>query len=162
MIHSYSGSYEQAMQLIDLGFYISFGGAITYDNGVQALLRCGTNAPKVGDGTINTHKQIAVYGTKGFVHWTMWSWEAGYEGKIESGLHQYGDEDILGQAAMTEAMFDWLEESDAVHPLNLDAALNDFAVMLAIYASGLSRQVVTLPSEPVPDLIVTLRTMLGQ
>lgn len=32
MIHSYSGSYEQAKQLIDLGFYISFGGAITYDN----------------------------------------------------------------------------------------------------------------------------------
>ena len=32
MIHSYSGSYEQAKQLIDLGFYISFSGAITYDN----------------------------------------------------------------------------------------------------------------------------------
>ena len=32
MIHSYSGSHAQAMQLIDLGFYISFGGAITYDN----------------------------------------------------------------------------------------------------------------------------------
>ena len=32
MVHSYSGSYEQAMQLIDLGFYISYGGAITYDN----------------------------------------------------------------------------------------------------------------------------------
>lgn len=30
MIHSYSGSLEQAGQLIDLGFYLSFGGAITY------------------------------------------------------------------------------------------------------------------------------------
>lgn len=30
MIHSFSGSYEQAMQLIDLGFYLSFGGAVTY------------------------------------------------------------------------------------------------------------------------------------
>lgn len=30
MIHSYSGSYEQALQLINLGFYLSFGGAITY------------------------------------------------------------------------------------------------------------------------------------
>lgn len=30
MIHSYSGSYEQAKQLLDLGFYISLGGAITY------------------------------------------------------------------------------------------------------------------------------------
>ncbi len=32
MVHSYSGSYEQALQLINLGFYISFGGSITYDN----------------------------------------------------------------------------------------------------------------------------------
>ena len=31
MMHSYSGSYEQARQLIDMGFYLSFGGAITYD-----------------------------------------------------------------------------------------------------------------------------------
>jgi len=32
MIHSYSGSAEQARQLIDLGFHISVGGSITYDN----------------------------------------------------------------------------------------------------------------------------------
>ncbi|VAW55886.1 Uncharacterized metal-dependent hydrolase YcfH [hydrothermal vent metagenome] len=30
MIHSYSGSYEQALQLINLEFYLSFGGPITY------------------------------------------------------------------------------------------------------------------------------------
>jgi len=32
MIHSYSGSCEQARQLIDLGFLISVGGGVTYDN----------------------------------------------------------------------------------------------------------------------------------
>jgi TatD DNase family protein len=36
MIHSYSGSYEQARQLVDRGFYISLGGAITYDNAHRA------------------------------------------------------------------------------------------------------------------------------
>lgn len=35
MIHSYSGSYEQALQLIKMGFYISFGGAITYDKALK-------------------------------------------------------------------------------------------------------------------------------
>jgi len=30
MIHSYSGSYEQAVKLINLGFYLSFGGPVTY------------------------------------------------------------------------------------------------------------------------------------
>lgn len=32
MIHSYSGSTEQAKQLIDLNFYISVGGSVTYKN----------------------------------------------------------------------------------------------------------------------------------
>ena len=32
MIHSYSGSMEQARQLIDLDFHISLGGSVTYDN----------------------------------------------------------------------------------------------------------------------------------
>ncbi len=31
MIHSYSGSPEQAVQLIDMGFYLSIGGIITYE-----------------------------------------------------------------------------------------------------------------------------------
>jgi len=31
MIHSYSGSYEQAIQLVNMGFYLSFGGPITYE-----------------------------------------------------------------------------------------------------------------------------------
>lgn len=30
MMHSFSGSYEQARQLTDMGFYISFGGPVTY------------------------------------------------------------------------------------------------------------------------------------
>jgi len=136
-------------------------GAITYDNGVQALLRCGTNAPKVGDGTINTHKRIAVYGSKGFVEWTMWSWQVGINGVVESGVHEYGEEDILGQAAMTEAMFGWLEDDGALHPLNLEAAMRDFETMLAIYESGLSRRVVTLPAQPVSDLINSIRQTLN-
>ena len=30
VIHSFSGSYQQAKQLIDLGFYLGFGGPVTY------------------------------------------------------------------------------------------------------------------------------------
>lgn len=32
MIHSYSGSLEQAKQLIELNFFISIGGSVTYEN----------------------------------------------------------------------------------------------------------------------------------
>jgi len=41
MIHSYSGSYEQAKQLINLGFYLSFGGAISYDNAKKLRATAG-------------------------------------------------------------------------------------------------------------------------
>lgn len=36
MVHSYSGSIEQARQLIDMGFYISLGGSITYPEAKKA------------------------------------------------------------------------------------------------------------------------------
>ncbi len=35
VIHSYNGSLEQAKQLIDLGYLVSFGGAITYDRATR-------------------------------------------------------------------------------------------------------------------------------
>lgn len=41
MVHSYSGSYEQALQLVKMGFYISFGGAITYDNALKLRVVAG-------------------------------------------------------------------------------------------------------------------------
>lgn len=44
MIHSYSGSPEQALQLIDMGFYISIGGSITYEC-AKKLRRVATRIP---------------------------------------------------------------------------------------------------------------------
>ncbi|MEZ4661387.1 MAG: Gfo/Idh/MocA family oxidoreductase [Caldilineaceae bacterium] len=137
-------------------------GAITFADGVSALLRCGANAPYVlaGDARTNVHKRIAVYGERGFVHWTMWGWETNVDGRRESGHHNYADEDILGQAAMTEAMFDWLEDDAQAHPLNLDAALRDFDVMLKIYMSGLNHQAYTLEDAVQSGLIEALRNHL--
>lgn len=137
-------------------------GVIRYDSGVSALLRCGAVAPRVvTSGTTNVHKRIAVYGEKGFVHWTMHGWETRIDHKHARGEHVYAEEDILGQAAMTEAMIDWLADDTAVHPLNIDSALSDFNVLLGIYESALSRAVVTLPFTPSPDLVGKLRSALA-
>ena len=133
---------------------------IAFDNGIRAELQCGPQAPMVGREGIQTHKQVAVYGTRGYVHWTMWSWEMGCDGRVESGAHEYPEEDVLGQAAMTEAMFDWLEREEARHPLNLDAGLQDFNTVLGIYMSALQRRVIPLPVEPEPNLIASLRACL--
>lgn len=36
VLHCYSGSYEYAKQYLDLGFYVSFSGSITFKNSVRA------------------------------------------------------------------------------------------------------------------------------
>ena len=135
--------------------------AITYDTGARAQLQCGTNAPVVGSGRISRHKRIAVYTTRGHLDWTMSSWAVYRDGTLEVGDHDYPDEDILGQAALTESMFDWLEDDAAVHPTNLGSSLRDFNVVLGIYMSALRRQVVALPIHPEANLIQALRLELG-
>ena len=135
-------------------------GNLMFDNGVSALLRCGTNAPRlVSDERVNVHKRVSVYGATGQVHWSMWHWETLVDGKLERGEHDYPAEDILGQAALTEAMFDWLE-SGTLHPLNLSAALQDFHVMLKLYMSALHHRVYTLEDELNKGLIPKLRAAL--
>lgn len=44
MIHSYSGSLEQAKQLIDLNFYISIGGSVTYER-ANKIKKVAANIP---------------------------------------------------------------------------------------------------------------------
>lgn len=40
VFHCFSGSYETAMQIIDLGFYIGVGGVLTYKNaGLQEVIQ---------------------------------------------------------------------------------------------------------------------------
>lgn len=134
---------------------------INYDNGVHAVLQCGDNAIKVKDDDVtHTHKRIAVYGMRGYVKWTMWSWETYIQGVHKSGVHEYPAQDILGQAGMTEAMFDWLLNDKAIHPLNMDLALQDFNIILGMYMSALHHKVIDLPVEPESDLLNSLRKTL--
>ena len=135
--------------------------ALNYSDGLPASLRCGENAPRVpGGDAIYQHKRIAVYGERGFVHWTMWGWETFIDGVYDSGEHLYPDQDVLGQAAMCDAMFDWLDDDSKVHPLNLDAAIRDFEVILALYTSALTHTVIELPFDPPDGLIGKLRAAL--
>ena len=136
---------------------------IRYEDGVSALLRCGSNGAYVlaGDERVNVHKQLTVYGSEGHVHWSMWGWETLVRGRRERGEHNYPDEDFLGQAGMTESVFDWLEDDSRVHPLNLEAALRDFHIVLKAYMSALQRKEETFASELQPRLIDALRKELA-
>jgi len=114
-------------------------GAIAYEDGTRAQFQCGTNAPSVGEDKINRHIRIAIYGTRGFVHWTMKWWErTGLDGSIVREKRDYRDVDILEQAGLTNALFDWMEDESKVHPASLEASLTQFNVILGIYASAIA------------------------
>lgn len=135
---------------------------IVYDNGVQATLTCGPNAPAVDEAkAINHHKRIAVQGTRGELLWSMWDWRITTPEGEESGKHDYFEEDILGQAAMVEAMIDWMEEDARVTPLCLDKALADFEIVMGMYQSIIHGETIEFPLTPEPDILGKVRERLG-
>jgi predicted dehydrogenase len=137
-------------------------GEMVFDNGVHGLLACGENAPVVDDPQVShMHKRIAVYGTRGFVHWTMNSWELSTPARgYQAGEKDYRAEDVLGQAAMTDAIFEWLEDDVKVHANRLEVSLAESNTVLGIYRSALDRAVVALPFTPQGSLLAELEEAL--
>lgn len=138
-------------------------GLIEFGGGLRASLTCGACAPLATEriDVGYAHKRIAVYGTEGFIHWTMSGWErytsaAGYE----RGTHDYGAQDDQAQARLTEAMFDWLLDETKPHPTRLERSLAEFNALLGLYLSALESRPVELPFEPPDGLLDALRKRL--
>ena len=137
--------------------------AVTFANGVQALLLSGHIAPRVADhASIYAHKRLAVYGSRGYVQWTMHGWERfTQEDAYESGSHDYGYEDVRAQAALLDAAFDWAADGEKLHPTRLALNLEQFSIILATYASALTTTAIDLPFDPPDGLLDALRARLG-
>lgn len=143
---------------------------IAFENGVRAQLLNGEIAPKTSDNdprvrhkpiSVYGHKRISVYGTRGFIHWTMTGWERSTpEGGYENGTHSYGNENVLAQAALTDAAFDWVKDEGKPHPTRLERALVMFNVILGVYVSALTNAPISLPFEPPDGLIDSLKSRL--
>ena len=136
---------------------------VLYENGVHVSVTFGTEmAQKASDDPgIYGHKRVFVVGTKGFVHWRFSSWERstldrGYEG----GPLNYGEQDVVAQANFTEAIFDWLEDENKVHPTHLKQSLVENNLILGLYHSGITNEIVDLPFEPPDGLMDSLRERL--
>ena len=136
---------------------------ITFRNGVRAALQAGEGAP-AHDPSAPTwgHKRIAVYGTHGFVEWWMQGWAKSLpDGSVEEGVHSYADQDVLGQAGLTNAMFDWLEDGGRTCPTNLSTSLDEWLVILAGYLSTIEARPVDLPYDPPDDLLARFKAFVG-
>ncbi|HIB92441.1 TPA: Gfo/Idh/MocA family oxidoreductase [Candidatus Poribacteria bacterium] len=136
---------------------------IEYANGIQASVAFGPEMAirVLSETSNNRHKRVCVFGTKGFVHWRFESWEKfTNEYGYQSGDLSYGEENAVAQIGLTEAMFDWLEDRNKVHPTNLKQSLAEFNLLLGIYQSGLIRQPIDLPFDPPDNFIQHMKDIL--
>ena len=137
--------------------------SVMYENGVRASIAFGTEgATKINDSdSVFHHKRVAVFGTHGFTHWQMAGWERSTpEDGYESGVHSYGEEDLLGQAGLTEAVFTWLDDEEQVHPTHLAQSLAEYNLLMGIYASALRHEPIQLPFDPPDGLMDSLKKIL--
>ena len=136
--------------------------AIAFANGVRAQMVCGAIAPPANDSeSIYMHKRIAVYGTRGYVHWTMAGWERfSQRDGYASGEHEYREQDVRAQAALTDAAFEWAADEDRPHPTRLARNLQQFSAVLGIYASALRGAPVELPFDPPDRMLETFKEHL--
>ena len=138
-------------------------GHALYENGLHVSLAFGTEmAQKASDDPgIYGHKRVFVAGTKGFVHWRFSSWERStLAGGYEGGPLDYGEQDVVAQGNFTEAIFDWLDDENNVHPTHLKQSLAEFNLLLGIYYSGITNEIIELPFEPPDGLMDLLREKL--
>ena len=138
-------------------------GQALYENGLHVSLAFGTGMGTLASesGGNNRHKRVFVVGTKGFVHWRFSSWERStQEGGYESGPINYGEQDTIAQGNLTNAVFDWLDDENNVHPTHLKQSLAEFNLLLGIYHSGVTCQIVDLPFDPPDGLMDSLRQHL--
>ena len=135
---------------------------ITFENGVRAMLMTGEGAPEFEEGPSWAHKRIAVYGTHGFIHWRMNGWERSLpNGTVEQGQKAYADEDVIGQANHTNAIFDWLEDDGKPHPCSLTTSLDEWLVILAGYLSTVEARAIEMPFDPPDDLLDQYKRFVG-
>ena len=137
---------------------------IFYENGVRTSVSFGLRGGPHADDNESRyqHKRVAVYGTEGFTHWRMNGWECyTKEGGYESGVHSYGEEDILGQAGLTEAIFAWLDDDNNLHPTHLDQSLAEFNLLMGMYYSGMTHEPIPLPFDPPDNIIESLQGILA-
>jgi len=136
---------------------------ITFEGGIRGALQAGEGAPQFNEGVNWMHKRCAVYGTHGFRHWRMYGWEKSLpDGTVEQGEKDYAAEDILGQAGLTNAMFDWIEDAAKPSPTNLSVSLDEWLVILAGYMSTVEARPVEMADfDPPEDLLDRFKRFVG-
>ena len=118
--------------------------AIYFQNGVRALVECGTNAPDVSRyEQSNSNFHAEVYGSEGQAMCTLgYGWREWIKGQDAWGETR---KTSGGQKELTEAMCDWLDDDAKKHPTRLEISLISFDIIMGVYQSALKRGVEQFP-----------------
>jgi len=129
---------------------------ILFANGVIGYWTNGNAAPRVmEDPEYYKHGQVAACTARGhilyeeFGRWEIETFEGIQFGHADDRGWMEGNH--LAQAALTDAMFTWLEGGEPVGT-HLDRALVQWNAVLGLYLSAIEKRPVMLPCEPPDDL----------
>ena len=133
-----------------------------FANGVRCAFLAGEGAPRNDNPSVWMQKRVAAFGDEGHVEWTMIGWNRQLKGAApESGELDYATEDTPGQAALTDAIFDWLADPAKLHPTRLEVSLLEARAIMGLYASAIAQRPLALPLSSDEPLLPELAKTLG-
>ena len=127
----------------------------------------GHSAPRVlDDDAYYVHLRVAAYAERGHVLFEQFGrWEIVSPDGVESGqaaeMATWTEVDAVSQANFTNAMFDWLDDGENPPGTNLKRTLEQWNVVLGLYASTVYHQPIDIPFDPPDDLWQRLATTLA-
>ncbi len=129
---------------------------LEFANGVRGLWNLGYSAPQVlDDNAYYKHCRVAAYAERGRVLYEEFGrWEVVSPTDAESGqisdMDHWTKGNDAAQANLTNGMFDWLEDDGKPVGTHLKRSLQQWNVVLGLYASTVSRKPIDIPFDP-PD-----------
>lgn len=134
---------------------------LVFANGVYGMWNLGYTAPRVFGEREYTHCRVAAYCERGrvlfeeFGKWEIVSPQGVQGGKINN-MDEWRAGNDRAQANLTEAVYTWLDDSSKPAGTNLKRALQQWNVILGLYASTVYRKPMDVPFEPGRDLFTRL------
>jgi len=152
---------------------------LKFANGVYGLWDLGYTAPRVvgklhfldSSAVSNIpvqcrHCRVAAYAERGrtlfeeFGRWEIVSPDGVEQGYV-ADMEEWAEGNHAAQANFTNAMFDWLEDDAKMPGTNLKRALDQWNVILGLYASTVYRKPIDIPFDPPDDLWENLNKVLA-
>ena len=126
-------------------------GTIAFRNGVRGILECGTLAPHLMDeDNFWEDCGITLYGTQGYVRTVLGTGLQAFTRDSGPFLITEPPDPVPQEPAHIQALADWLDDPQQVHPCNGAVSYAGFELMMGMALSSLQRRKVDIPIDPMP------------